>query len=1223
MAQHISIRVTWSDNKWNGKVCKNPCNNTSCLALKNIQKNKNEEEEEKYANAEIDKIDYELPCLDEGISFMSPTPLTRQTIHPYANGRNDTHNHFRPTTLEYPAYSLTAIPYFWLMKDEIKKKKEIYNVQYDEKNEPELKWKKQPMWVQDARNHRAIFDYFYKDVKKDKSLCLIYAKQVPFTDENKRVIIGIGTVKDIIPAKEHEYDHNSENQIRSMTWETMIKHSIRENCEEGFIFPYQEMMEYAENNPNFDMKDITVFEPEGARTEFSYATEHVSYDTVINVILQSIKSLNKIKECIPGPWENCIKWLNEKLNEVWNDRGAFPGLGAMLCAMKFKYGVVIAKEIKEIFENQELEYWDLVEETIKNPSKYLSQEIAESITDTNKEIYLSLKGERKKLFQLLSRISFSIEQANMIFNEEEREKSEVDCTDLQIIENPYILYEKTRKLEEKNRISIHNIDLAVFPKIEIRNKYPLEEPTLVKFDDDKRRIRAIIVDQLEKNAANGSTIMPINQLILEINNMPMEHKIEINKDTIIGIQEFLKDEVIIKESQVKDGKKEQYCKLKYYEEIDELIYNQIIKRINSSKRHEINIDWRQRLDENLNKKFGAPKDENEEKARQEKAAILKMLAEARLSVLVGGAGTGKTTVLSTLCSQEEINQNGILLLAPTGKARVRMKEIVENANSNIQACTIAQFLLPSKRYDHKTGIYKLSNIPQEGVPETVIIDESSMLTEDMFAALIQATKNAKRIIFVGDPNQLPPIGAGRPFVDLVRFLNKDINENTFPCVSKSYGKLKITRRQKEENRLDVELSKWYMQDSKNLDDTVFERIQKNNEKYIKFKKWETPEQLEQLILETIVEETEMENIDDAHGFNMSLGAVETETNEYFNLRSGKQSNIENWQILAPVRNMPHGVLNINNLIHNKYRKENIKFIETRAQRSSELIKPLGQEKIVYGDKVINVTNNRRNGWPEGGLNYVANGEIGIAGNISQKNYLNVEFSTQPGYIYSYTSKDEAEEKELPLELAYALTVHKSQGSQFKKVILVISKQCRLISREMIYTALTRQTEKLIILYDENAIKLRDYTFSNNSEIAKRFTDLFNEPEIVSVSDKYFEGGLIHKTAKGELVRSKSEVIIADRLQANQIEYEYEKILEINGIIKLPDFTITDEASGEKYYWEHCGRTNDKSYMKKWEAKKEFYRQNGIIEGENLIVTYDDENGGISSQRIQEIIDKIF
>ncbi len=176
---------------------------------------------------------------------------------------------------------------------------------------------------------------------------------------------------------------------------------------------------------------------------------------------------------------------------------------------------------------------------------------------------------------------------------------------------------------------------------------------------------------------------------------------------------------------------------------------------------------------------------------------------------------------------------------------------------------------------------------------------------------------------------------------------------------------------------------------------------------------------------------------------------------------------------------------------------------------------------------------------------------------------------------------------------------------------------------MIYTALTRQTEKLIILYDENAIKLRDYTFSNNSEIAKRFTDLFNEPEIVSVSDKYFEGGLIHKTAKGELVRSKSEVIIADRLQANQIEYEYEKILEINGIIKLPDFTITDEASGEKYYWEHCGRTNDKSYMKKWEAKKEFYRQNGIIEGENLIVTYDDENGGISSQRIQEIIDKIF
>lgn len=251
MAQHISIRVPWHDNNWNGKICKNPKENTSCMVLKNIYENKKAEEEMENINKKLDCI--KCPCISEGAGFMSNTSLQKTTIHPYAKNKNNkTHSHFRETIVEYPEYSIPSVPYALLMKDNIKKKKDIYNIKYNEENEPILDFKSE--WVQDARNHRAIFDYFYKNVEKNKSLCLIYAKQVPFVDDNRRVIIGIGTVKAIIPAKEHEYDPNSKNELRSMTWETMIKHSIRENCEEGFIFPYKKMMEYANTHPEFDIE---------------------------------------------------------------------------------------------------------------------------------------------------------------------------------------------------------------------------------------------------------------------------------------------------------------------------------------------------------------------------------------------------------------------------------------------------------------------------------------------------------------------------------------------------------------------------------------------------------------------------------------------------------------------------------------------------------------------------------------------------------------------------------------------------------------------------------------------------------------------------------------------------------------------------------------------------------------------------------------------------------
>jgi hypothetical protein len=182
----------------------------------------------------------------------------------------------------------------------------------------------------------------------------------------------------------------------------------------------------------------------------------------------------------------------------------------------------------------------------------------------------------------------------------------------------------------------------------------------------------------------------------------------------------------------------------------------------------------------------------------------------------------------------------------------------------------------------------------------------------------------------------------------------------------------------------------------------------------------------------------------------------------------------------------------------------------------------------------------------------------------------------------------------------------------------------MLSKELLYTAITRQKDKLIILYNEKAWKLKEYSSFAYSEVARRFTCLFEKPDIVGYKKRYYENKLIHKTVKGEMVRSKSEVIIANMLHDAGIEYEYERELDLkeDGTY-IPDFTIDDAESGVSIYWEHCGLPGDPGYNIRWEKKKAVYEKHGIIEGENLIVTKDALDGSIDSAGIKAVLDKYF
>ena len=104
--------------------------------------------------------------------------------------------------------------------------------------------------------------------------------------------------------------------------------------------------------------------------------------------------------------------------------------------------------------------------------------------------------------------------------------------------------------------------------------------------------------------------------------------------------------------------------------------------------------------------------------------------------LIGSAGTGKTTLLSALCTHPDIEKGGILLLAPTGKARVKLEQEIDNPN--LRAFTIAQFLNKTGGFNGETFRYQMPTKPPQHYGKTVIIDESSMLTEEMLGSVLSS-----------------------------------------------------------------------------------------------------------------------------------------------------------------------------------------------------------------------------------------------------------------------------------------------------------------------------------------------------------------------------------------------------------------------------------------------------------------------------------------------------
>lgn len=1241
--RHISIRVPWNDTDWSGRVCACPKDNLSCLILSRIRDSRDDEREAALAGRSFEELsEAQLPpCALEHGAFMAPYEMTRTATHPYAKS-SKAHAHFAPTPFRHPPYSAACIPFNWALRESVDSIVSDLELGF----RPELEQQADAgigfntNWVQDKRNQLVMLDTFFSAIQPNRSLCFFYAKRTPLAEDTRRVLIGAGWVTHVGPFT--EYNYSAPGPLRGILWERAVQHSIRPTFANGFLLPYQQVLAYLEQHPEEDPADYVAFVPDEQFWAFSFGSEHVTNDGAIASLLACARALQNMQRIVAGPWEAVGEWIDARLNELWHMRGPCPGLGATLSAFGVANGALLAHELEAAITKEGEDApdpWPAVEAVLSDPSA-LGGRFAKRISDSLRKKWQALPEERRALLRLLSRFELNGEQATRYYVHEDDSRRElrIDVTDADLLANPYLLYELDRVAPDPIRLG--TVDRGVFPDVALRERHPLPEPSRVEDPTDARRVRAFVVQDLEARALEGDTLRPRADVVRGIRALEVQPDLPVDGDLMNVLEESFSP--IVSTIALADG--QPAYQLGRLSAVGDVIRVAVTRRVRG-RRHETNTDWRALLDAEFGDSATAD-DEEETRAREEKAVALQELYASRLSVLAGPAGTGKTTLLKLLCKQPEVEAGGVLLLAPTGKARVRMEE-----QTGIHgAQTIAQFLLDKDRYYAPTGTYRLSTREKVSVARTVVIDECSMLTEEQLAAVLDAVKGVERLILVGDPQQLPPIGAGRPFLDIVRQLRPDDAEAIFPRVAPGYAELTIQRRQMGRQRDDLLLASWFSGRPTDAGaDEVWSRVARGSSDHLCFVRWDSGEELQERLLEVLAKELSIREGEEELCFEQSVGGQVYGKTCYFwagrgtddqgRRNGGACLKAASWQILSPVRNYAFGVPALNRMLQQRFRQQTLQYALKAWGR--RIPRPMGPEGILYGDKVINVANHRHyQVWPkEDALAYVANGEIGIVvGQFKTKNarypgqpwQLEVEFSSQPGYAYSYGQDHFREEGNPTLELAYALTVHKAQGSEFGVTFVVLPNPCRLLSRELLYTALTRQQERIVVLHQGELHNLRRFSEDYYSESARRLTNLFRPPSPAEVRDRFLEEGLIHRTRTGECVRSKSEVIIADLLYSKGVEYAYEApLLGKDGLPRYPDFTIIDDASGQTVYWEHLGMMRVPSYRERWLRKLEWYREQGILPyteggGPNgvLVTSEDDAQGGIDSGHIERLIDEV-
>lgn len=402
-------------------------------------------------------------------------------------------------------------------------------------------------------------------------------------------------------------------------------------------------------------------------------------------------------------------------------------------------------------------------------------------------------------------------------------------------------------------------------------------------------------------------------------------------------------------------------------------------------------------------------------SEEQKAAVLGIIGQG-ISVLTGGPGSGKTTSLKKLVKLLLSVGYELALAAPTGRASQRMTETI-----GVQASTIHRLLVWD--HDNKTFLKNERNTIEANF---IIIDETSMLDINLAASLLRAVPSDAQILFVGDVDQLPPVGPGDFFRDLISSeitpvfrLNKIFRQGKESLIIKhAYEINEQVVPRIETPLLTPEL--WTDGTDCMFVDSAMPELFKPNGDY---PKWSSLR----------------------YGIDF-INMISKLYTDYIPKYIGSDKEI---QILMPMNVGELGTIKVNQVIqglvnpHDKDKKE-IR-IKERIFRD--------------GDRVIQTKNN-----------YdleVFNGDIGKVIEISggEKMEMTVKFSDSREVIYAKSDIFE-------LDLAYAISIHKSQGSEFDCVILPLMKaHYRMLYKQLIYTGLTRAKKFAVFVGEREALKI--------------------------------------------------------------------------------------------------------------------------------------------------------
>lgn len=384
-------------------------------------------------------------------------------------------------------------------------------------------------------------------------------------------------------------------------------------------------------------------------------------------------------------------------------------------------------------------------------------------------------------------------------------------------------------------------------------------------------------------------------------------------------------------------------------------------------------------------------------------------AQHGLFILTGGPGTGKTTTINAIIRYFEEEGAELRLAAPTGRAAKRMTEATGYEAQTIHRLLELNGLPEGEQEGRAVHFDRNSENPLEA--DVIIIDEMSMVDISLMYSLLLAVTAGTRLILVGDENQLPSVGPGNVLRDIIR-------SGCFPVVE-----LKKIFRQASESDIVVNAHKI------NRGEQV--TINNKSRDFFFLKRYDAD-----IIIRVVI------------------ALIQEKLPRYVDAKPYEI------QVLTPMRKGLLGVERLNQILQ--------RYLNPPDEKKKE--KEIGQRLFREGDKVMQVKNNYQLEWEilgrykipvDKGVG-VFNGDTGIMTEINEfAETATVEFEDGRQAQYSFKQLEE-------LELAYAVTIHKSQGSEYPAVILpILSGPRMLMNRNLLYTAVTRARKCVTVVGSEN------------------------------------------------------------------------------------------------------------------------------------------------------------